>query len=136
KVSEKIIVRRYQSGCSMMNCSGKCCHLGADVDLRERDRILGFADVIKSLMDETQNHDSAQWFGDEFSDSDFPTARAVTTRLEATGCVFLNSLERCVLHTAEEKLPGRETLKPFFCRAYPLCIEEGSLTVDDHQVRG
>jgi len=36
---------------------GKCCHYGADIDLREQDRILKHTDLIRRLMDESQDRD-------------------------------------------------------------------------------
>jgi len=96
--------------------------------LREQDRILENADVIRRLMDETQDRDPANWFENPFQDADFPSGTAITTRLHNGGCVFLNQEGRCVLQIAESEVGD---LKPFFCRAYPLCIHTGTLTIDD-----
>lgn len=132
EVSDLVLRRRYARGCSMSNCRGRCCGSGVDVDLTERDRILSSADTIQSLMDTEQEKDSSKWFGDTFEDPDFPSGCAISTRLYGGTCVFLDSKGLCVLHKAE--LRGRPEigeLKPFFCRAYPLCIEDGVLTLDD-----
>jgi Fe-S-cluster containining protein len=112
----------------MSNCRGKCCLYGADVDLGEQDRILKNADLIRRLMDESQDHDAANWFENPFKDADFPSGQAITTRRHNDACVFLNREGRCVLQIAESEIGD---LKPFFCRAYPLCIDAGSLTIDD-----
>jgi Fe-S-cluster containining protein len=112
----------------MSNCRGKCCLYGADVDLGEQDRILKNADVIRRLMDDSQDRDSANWFENPFKDGDFPSGQAITTRLHNDACVFLNKEGRCVLQIAESEIGD---LKPFFCRAYPICIDAGSLTIDD-----
>lgn len=112
----------------MSNCRGKCCLYGADLDLAEQDKVLKHADLIGRLMDESQDPDPANWFANPFDDMDFPSGQAITTRLHNGGCVFLNREGRCVLQIAEAEIGD---LKPFFCRAYPLCIHTGTLNIDD-----
>jgi Fe-S-cluster containining protein len=112
----------------MSNCRGRCCLYGADVDLSEQNRILKNADLIRRMMDETQDRESANWFENPFKDADFPSGQAITTRLHNDRCVFLNQEGRCVVQIAESEVGD---LKPFFCRAYPLCIDSGTLTIDD-----
>lgn len=137
KVSDGILRSRFASYCSMSNCEGKCCCLGVDVDIGEQVRILKNADLIRSQMDDHQERDPTNWFGDQFADPDFPSGRAVTTRLYNGACVFLNKERRCVAQMAEAQAqPETGNLKPFFCRAYPVCIEDGFLTIDEHQCTG
>ncbi len=116
----------------MSSCKGECCLGGADVDIGERDRILENADLVQTVMDSNQEHTPENWFEDLIEDSDFPSGKAVTTQMHNDQCVFLNSAKRCVLQLAEEKMPSGSQLKPFFCRAYPVCLQNGVLTVD-HQ---
>ena len=134
KVGEDIFTTRYASGCSMSNCHGICCADGVDVDIAERDRILEHADMIRQYMDETQDPDTANWFQEPKPDSDFPSGQCTTTRLKSNGCNFLNKHGQCVVHMAEAKAPpGFGYLKPFFCRAFPVCILNSTLSVDDEQ---
>jgi Fe-S-cluster containining protein len=134
KVGEDIFTTRYASGCSMSNCHGICCADGVDVDIAERDRILEHADMIRQYMDETQDRDTANWFQEPKPDADFPSGQCTTTRLKSNGCNFLNKHGQCVVHMAEAKAPpGFGYLKPFFCRAFPVCILNSTLSVDDEQ---
>jgi hypothetical protein len=75
------------------------------------------------------------WFDEERAeDSDFPSGYAIGTRKMEYGCVFLDSQGWCTLQKAAvaEGL-HKWLLKPFFCVAYPITIQEGVLTVDDPQ---
>jgi len=128
KVADELLRLRYEKNCSMSNCRGKCCLYGADLDLAEQDKVLKHADLIGRLMDDSQDRDTANWFDTPFKDQDFPSGTAITTRLHNGGCVFLNKEGRCVLQIAESEVGD---LKPFFCRAYPICIHTGTLTIDD-----
>ena len=134
KVGDDVFNTRYAKGCSMSNCRGRCCADGVDVDIADRDRILQHADLIRPHMDETQDRDSANWFQKPFADSDFPSGTAATTRLKSNGCMFLNKHGQCVVHIAEAQTPvGFGYLKPFFCRAFPVCILNSTLSIDDEQ---
>ena len=134
KVGEDIFTTRYAKGCSMSNCHGICCADGVDVDIAERDRIIEHADMIRQYMDETQDRDTANWFQEPKPDPDFPSGQCTTTRLKSNGCNFLNKHGQCVVHMAEAKAPpGFGYLKPFFCRAFPVCILNSTLSVDDEQ---
>jgi hypothetical protein len=46
------------------------------------------------------------------------------------GCVFLDADRRCVLQRASEASGGAVALKPFFCTAFPVVIDNGVLGVD------
>ncbi|MBI1210600.1 MAG: DUF3109 family protein [Alphaproteobacteria bacterium] len=131
RVSDELLEVRFRAGCSMSSCRAECCGGGADIDLGERDRVLENADLVRSLMDRDQEHDTARWFEDFIDDADFPSGHAVTTRTHNDRCVFLNAKGLCVLQIAEGKMAQGETLKPFFCRAFPICLNEGELTYDD-----
>jgi Fe-S-cluster containining protein len=131
KVSAEVLDVRFRTGCAMANCRGACCDGGADVDVAERDRILQHADLVRAHMDAGQDHTAENWFEDLTMDSDFPSGLAVTTRMHNDNCVFLNSAGLCVLQMAEADMRDGSTLKPFFCRAYPICLNDGVLTFDD-----
>ena len=137
KVGDEVLKSRFDNGCSMSNCRGKCCRLGVDLDLGEQERILEHANVVRRYMDEDQQQVSADWFGEEFADPDYPSGRAVSTRLYNGNCVFLNKDARCALQIAESQADSATgELKPFFCRAYPLTIDDGILVIDDEQSPG
>lgn len=134
KVGEDIFTTRYERSCSMLNCRGRCCADGVELDLTDRDRILEHASLIQQQMDETQDHNPANWFQGQKADTDFPSGVSTTTVLKADGCNFLNKHGQCVVHIAESKAPpGTGYLKPFFCRAFPVCILNSTLCVDDEQ---
>jgi Fe-S-cluster containining protein len=134
KVGDDVFNTRYERACSMTNCRGRCCADGVDADLADRDRILQHAELIQSYMDEGQDRDPANWFQAPRPDADFPSGMCATTTLKSDGCNFLNKDGQCVVHIAESKAPpGFGYLKPFFCRAFPVCILNGTLSVDDEQ---
>ncbi len=136
KVSDEILDARFRAACAMSNCQGNCCGGGADADIAERDRILAHADLVRSHMDPDQQRDTALWFDEPLPDSDFPSGLAATTQTHNDVCVFLNSAGLCVLHIVEPKLEDGGDLKPFFCRAFPVVLDHGTLALDrqfDHE---
>jgi Fe-S-cluster containining protein len=130
KVQDELLNFRFRAGCAMSNCEGMCCGGGADADVAERDRILEHADLVRSHMDADQQRDLGLWFDEPVPDRDFPSGLAATTQMHNDRCVFLNSAGRCVLQIVEPKLKDGGFLKPFFCRAFPICINNGELSVD------
>ena len=135
KVGDDVFNTRYEKGCSMYNCRGRCCADGVDLDIVERDRILVHAHLIQPHMDKTKDRNPQNWFQKETRpDADFPSGECTTTALGENGCVFLNKGGYCVVHIAESHVPkGFGFLKPFFCRAFPVCILNSTLCVDDEQ---
>ena len=124
---------RYAPECSTAACDGACCRLGVLVDAAQRDQILAYAELIQRAMDASQERDPAQWFEDqEREDADFPSGRAVGTRVREDRCVFLDSAQRCALQkaTIAAARPGFD-LKPFFCTAFPVTITAGTLWIDE-----
>lgn len=125
KVDPTLLALRFPAGCTTRLCDATCCQDGVWVDPLERSRILAHVDTIQRVMDPGQERDPARWFDDEERiDSDFPSGRAVGTSVHSGGCVFLDRRRRCVLQTAA---PG---LKPFFCAAFPITLDHGTLTFD------
>jgi Fe-S-cluster containining protein len=134
KVGDDVFKTRYEKDCSMSNCRGRCCVDGVDLDIVERDRIIEHANLIQPCMDETQDRNPQNWFETTHPDADFSSGECATTSLKENGCVFLNKDGRCVVHIAESQMSqGFGYLKPFFCRAFPVCIVNGTLCVDDEQ---
>ena len=85
-------------------------------------------------MDPGQPRDTRRWFSRRTrTDPDFPSGRAVHTRVANGGCVFLDGDKRCVLQKASAA--GGSRLKPFFCTAFPITIDQGLLTLDDREHR-
>jgi len=133
KIDPVIFEAKFIQGCSMQNCNASCCQGGVMVDVKERDNILGHADLIQGHMEPHQVQNPQAWFEDVAEiDSDYPSGRGVGTQTTDSGCVFLKKDGRCVLQTAAmaEGLP-KAALKPFFCFAFPVTIESGVLTIDD-----
>ena len=134
-LDRKLLQSRFSKTCSMNNCTGNCCRYGVWVDVTERDAILVHTELILRHMELHQEKNPAKWFEPrEIIDHDFPSGRAIGTQERETGCVFLDSHGRCVLQTActEEGL-GKYFLKPFFCVAYPITIEDQQLTIDKEE---
>src|SRR5512140_777701 len=128
QVSDVLLTARFASSCNASLCSARCCRAGVLVDIAHRDRIIAEAPLIVQYMEATQEHDPAKWFdAEEEPDLDFPSGRAVNTNSTDDACVFLDSRRLCVLQSAEAESPG---LKPFYCRAYPVAIVHGCVTLD------
>jgi hypothetical protein len=128
RLGVEVLVPQFARGCDTNKCSGACCGGGVLVDIAHRDRVLAEASLVVRYMEPSQEHDSSLWFEDEiFDDHDYPSGRAVCTTVVNDSCVFLDSKRRCVLHMAETESPG---LKPFYCRAYPVAIVQGRVTLD------
>jgi Protein of unknown function (DUF3109) len=133
KVHRSVLETRYASGCSPGACVATCCQTGVGVDVTQRDQILAHAELVQRAMDPGQDQDPARWFEEtETVDRDFPSGRAVGTRVRESGCVFLASARRCALQTATiaAARPGFD-LKPFFCTAFPVTIADGTLWIDE-----
>ncbi|HEX5000224.1 MAG TPA: DUF3109 family protein [Terriglobia bacterium] len=121
---------RFPQACSMTQCSGACCRDGVWADPIEQDRILQHAETIQRAMDDAQEKNPARWFDlEDPDDPDFPSGRAVGTTTVNGGCVFLNSEKRCVLQIVANEETG--VLKPFYCFAFPITIDNGTLCLDD-----
>ena len=132
KVDPEVLGARFDRGCAMSHCTGRCCATGVWADAAEHGAILRHAELIQRHMDETQTRDPARWFDPEpWDHPDFPSGRALGTAVANGGCVFLRADRRCVLQQASPAQTG--ALKPFFCYAFPLTIWEGTLCLDDPQ---
>lgn len=133
RVDTKIFYPSYGVSCSMRNCDASCCRDGVFLDPAEKQNILSHADLVIHHMDPHQEKDPRMWFEPGTrEDDDFPSRVCTGTRAVDSGCVFLNAKGACVLQKAAEA-SGRDkyALKPYFCVAYPLTIQDGVLTVED-----
>ena len=128
-VDPSLFERRFASDSSMARCAGTCCRSGVWLDVAHRAFIDAHTDVIVRYMEPQQEHDPSRWFDDdELIDPDFESGRAYSTATNNGACVFLDGQRRCVLQRAQAEVPG---LKPFYCFAYPIVIDNGVLTLDD-----
>ncbi len=133
KVEEGFLHKRFATGCSMQHCNAACCRHGVLVDPKEREKILSHAPLIQRYMESHQVKDPEDWFDDTVEpDADFPSGTAVGTKMKSYGCVFLDSSGLCVLQKAAmgEGMP-KFSLKPFYCVAYPVTLDNGVLVTDD-----
>jgi len=132
-VDPAMLEARFAAGCSTSLCRGVCCRSGVWLDVEDRERVLAHAGLVRDAMDPGQPRDARRWFSRRsVADPDFPSGRAVHTRVKDGRCVFLNGEGRCVLQKASR--PGLP-LKPFFCTAFPVTIAHGKLMLDDEDYR-
>lgn len=132
-VDPAMLEARFAAGCRTGLCRGACCRSGVWLDVEDRARVLGHAGLVRDAMDPGQPRDTRRWFSRRsVADADFPSGRAVHTRVKDGRCVFLNGEGRCVLQKASR--PGLQ-LKPFFCTAFPVTIAQGVLMLDDEDYR-
>jgi len=136
RVAPDLLQARFATGCATRLCAAACCRSGVWLDPRERDRVLAHARLVRRTMDPGQPRATRRWFSRrEVADPDFPSGRAVHTRVWNGRCVFLNGAGRCVLQKAAQAAEGGLQLKPFFCTAFPVTIDHGVLTLDDATCR-
>lgn len=153
RVDRNIFVRRVVADCMTHQCVmvadegapmphprpllEACCQYGADVDLSERDAILGHAAQLRALL--TPDAAAAPWFTTEVqTDPDYPSGQhvrsATFTRADGTtGCVFLAHDGRgCAIHRAA--LEGGwdfHQVKPHICRLFPMSYEDDTICISD-----
>jgi Fe-S-cluster containining protein len=131
EVNPNLFEARYAAACDTRSCKAVCCADGTTVDVVERDRILAHAEMVKQSMSPGQDTDPAHWFeATEKEDRDFASGRAAYTTANENGCVFLDVDKLCVLQRASEASGGAVKLKPIFCAAFPVVIDQGVLGVD------
>jgi Fe-S-cluster containining protein len=146
-VSAQIFTRRLAPDCMEHRCAvvqdeqgtvlphpherfDVCCQYGCDVDLTERDAILGRADAIRSIM--RAEAAAAPWFEDEtIVDADYPSGKVVRSQVLNGGCIFLSHDKRgCAIHRAAlEQGWDFRTVKPGICRLFPVTYEGDSIFI-------
>ena len=94
RVAPSLREERFAAGCDTRRCVGRCCRSGVWLDPQERDRVLAHADRVRAVMDPDQPRDTRRWFSRRaVSDPDFPSGRAVHTRIpSSTKCGWLSVL--------------------------------------------
>jgi len=135
EIDPLLFEKGFPKGCGPLACESTCCSFGVFADLKEKELILSHKETIKKYMDETQTTNDSQWFDSEvFDDSDYPSGKSVGTEVYNDKCVFLNKVGMCSLQIAgATEGMGRWALKPFYCIAFPITVDEGVLTFDDFQ---
>jgi Zn-finger nucleic acid-binding protein len=135
RIDDSVFEGRFSHACSVSNCNATCCKTGVWVDLGERDKILEHAALVQRHMEPHQDSDPSRWFDeDQYPDADLPSGYVIGTQERDYGCVFLDSQGRCVLQKAAiEEGMDQYTLKPFFCVAFPIAIENSVLLVDESE---
>ncbi len=125
----------FSKGCGPLACESICCSTGVFADLKEKEIILSHKETVKKYMDETQTTDDSRWVDSEVcDDNDYPSGKKVGTEVFNDKCVFLNKSGMCSLQiTGASEGIGRWALKPFYCIAFPITVDEGVLTFDDFQ---
>lgn len=125
----------FAKGCGPFHCETTCCASGVFLDPTERDVILEHQEEIRAMMDETQTQNGAVWFDNRREDDiDFPSGYAVGTEVYNNKCVFLRKDGRCSVQlVSKEKYNNPWKIKPFYCIAFPICVDNGVLTYDNYQ---
>ncbi|MBN1399076.1 MAG: DUF3109 family protein [Bacteroidetes bacterium] len=133
KIDPEITRYRFTRGCSTCNCEGACCAEGVLLDLKEKEKILAHAEIIKKYLEPQQEHDASKWFDQEIEyDIDFPSGKCDGTAVINERCVFLDSKGLCALQkAAAAEGMDKFYLKPFFCVAFPLVIDGHVLAIDE-----
>lgn len=132
-IDPEILTKRFSPSCSMCHCNGSCCAEGVLLDIEDKERILAHADLIKRYLEPQQEFDVSKWFDHSVEfDIDFPSGQCDGTTVRNGGCVFQDSKGLCALQkTAMAEGMDKFALKPFFCVAFPLVIDQHMLTLDD-----
>lgn len=108
-------------------CFDRCCRFGVDVDAENVDRLLALRVEIEAFT----GIPSTRWFDGVWRDDpEYPGGRAMRTRVEGRGCVFLAPVGQrgCRLH-AFALQTGRPVapLKPMISQLFPLTFDQGLL---------
>ena len=109
--------------------------LVTDLDPKDRDTIIAHTEEVKQQMDDTQTTNESVWFDNtEEKDVDFPSGISVSTNTHNNKCVFLRRDGRCSVQlVSAEKYNDPWKIKPFYCVAFPIVLENGLITYDDYQ---
>jgi hypothetical protein len=130
QIDPEILTQRFSPHSSMCNCNGTCCAEGVLLDVKEKEMILAHADLIKKYLEPQQEKDTTKWFDNNIeNDADFPSGKCDGTAVHGNSCVFLCSKGLCALQkTAMAEGMDKFALKPFYCVAFPITINEHVLT--------
>src|SRR3972149_5077790 len=135
KIDPVLFEKGFSKGCGPFQCETTCCSSGVFIDPIDMAVILQHKEEVKAKMDETQTTDDAVWFEDIIEvDVDFPSGYAVGTEVFNDKCVFLRKDGKCSVQVVStEKYNDPWKIKPYFCIAFPISIDNGTVTFDDYQ---
>lgn len=135
KIDPVLFEKGFSKGCGPYQCETTCCSSGVFLDPTDRDVIIDHKEEVKLLMDETQTTNDAVWFDNKREeDLDFPSGYAVGTEVFNDKCVFLRKDGRCSVQLVSvEKYNDPWKIKPYYCVAFPIAVDNGVLTYDDYQ---
>ncbi len=135
RVDPILFEQGFAKGCGPFQCRTSCCHSGVFVDPSEMETILRHKEEVKAQMDETQVTDESAWFEKRYEDDiDFPSGTSIGTEVHNGKCTFLRKDGRCSVQlVSAEKYNDPWKLKPFYCVAFPITVDNGLLTFDDFQ---
>lgn len=122
----------FKTSSKISNCDGSCCQQGVMLDSDHKDVIINNQALIKKYDLENQLPIAQNWFERrEVKDPDFPSGKAISTRVVNSACIFLNSAKRCILQITDQA--NKTQLKPFYCKLYPLTINKSKLYFDQRK---
>lgn len=135
KIDPVLFEKGFSKGCGPYHCETSCCSSGVFLDPKDRDVIIDHTEEVKLMMDETQTQNDAAWFDNtREEDIDFPSGYAVGTEVFNNKCVFLRKDGRCSVQlVSAEKYNDPWKIKPYYCIAFPISVDNGVLTFDDYQ---
>ena len=135
KIDPILFEKGFSKGCGPFQCRTTCCSSGVFIDPIEMAVILQHKEEVKATMDETQTTDDTVWFENIIEeDVDFPSGYAVGTEVHNDKCVFLRKDGKCSVQVVStEKYNDPWKIKPYFCIAFPISIDNGTVTFDDYQ---
>lgn len=135
KIDPILFKKGFAKGCGPYKCETTCCSSGVFLDPMDRDAILKDKDGVKQFMDDTQSKDDTRWFDNKREiDSDFPSGYAVGTEVINDKCAFLREDGRCSVQLlSDEKYNDPWKIKPYFCVAFPICLDNNVVTFDEYQ---
>lgn len=135
KIDPVLFEKGFSKGCGPYQCETTCCSSGVFLDPKDRDVIIAHTEEVKLQMDETQTTNEAVWFDNrQEQDMDFPSGYAVGTEVFNDKCVFLRKDGRCSVQlVSAEKYNDPWKIKPFYCIAFPIAVDNGVVTYDDYQ---
>lgn len=135
KIDPILFEKGFAKGCGPFQCHTTCCSSGVFIDPAEKEAILQHKEEVKMKMDETQTQDETAWFENSIEeDSDFPSGYAVGTEVFNNKCVFLRKDGKCSVQlVSAEKYNDPWKIKPYFCVAFPISVDNSVVTFDDYQ---
>ena len=135
RIDPILFQKGFSKGCGPYQCETTCCSSGVYLDPKDRDTIIAHTEEVKQQMDDTQTTNESVWFDNtEEKDVDFPSGISVSTNTHNNKCVFLRRDGRCSVQlVSAEKYNDPWKIKPFYCVAFPIVLENGLITYDDYQ---